>query len=186
MRWRRSAPVAESGRGEQTFTDMARSLGLMVVVVAALLLLGPGRTLLFPGDDRRPVVDYSHVAAAFTTEAGTPAVLPVALPAGWRPNAATLTRPKTGVRLHVGWTTPGEKFAGLDESVGPPTRFVVTVLGRRGVTTVGTIEIGSRTWEVRRSQRGETALTRAFGDVTVVVTGDAPDLQLGDLAASLR
>ena len=186
MRWRRSAPVAERGRGGQTFTDMARSLGLMVVVVAALLLLGPGRTLLFPGDDRRPPVDYAHVAAGFTTVTRTPAVLPVALPNGWRPNAATLTRPSIGARLHVGWTTPGEKFAGLDESTAPGERFVVSVLGRHGATTVGTIRIGSRTWEVRRSQRGETALTRAFGDVTVVVTGDAPDLQLGDLAASLR
>ena len=178
--------MAESARGGQTFADMARSLGLMVVVVAGLLLLGPGRTLLFPGDDRRPSVDYQRVAAGFTTETGTPAVLPVALPGGWQPNAATLTRPSTGVRLHVGWTTPGEKFAGLDESVGPPRAFIVSVLGRRGATTVGTIEVGARTWEVRRSQRGETALTRDFGAVTVVVTGDAPDLQLADLAASLR
>lgn len=178
--------MAEPNRGRQTFTDMARSLALMAVVIAGLLLLGPGRTLLFPGDDRRAPVDYGRVAAGFTTETGSPAVVPVTVPAGWEANAATLTRPRLGARLHIGWATPGEKFAGLDESTAPAAPFIRTVLGSRGATTLGTIGIGAHTWDVRRSDRGETALTRTVGAVTVVLTGDASDLQLRALAQSLR
>jgi hypothetical protein len=165
---------------------MARSLALMVVVVAALLLLGPGRTLLFPGDSRRQPVSYDRVAAGFATVTGSPAVVPASLPAGWEANAATLTRPAAGARLHIGWATPGEKFAGLDESAAPPDAFIRTVLGRHGAVILDTIDIGSLPWDVRRSDRGETALTREFGAVTVVVTGDATGEQLRALAAALR
>lgn len=165
---------------------MARSLALMVVVIAALLLLGPGRTLLFPGNAERQPVSYDRVAAGFAQETGAPAVVPTSLPDGWEANAARLTRPAMGTRLHIGWATPGERFAGLDESVAPSDRFIRAVLGRRGAASVGTIDIGPHTWDVRRSARGETALTRLVGSVTVVVTGDAPDLQLRTLAASLQ
>jgi hypothetical protein len=178
--------VPEASRGRQTFGDMARSLALMTAVIAALLLLGPGRTLVFPGDDRRAPVDYDNVARGFTVRTSTPAVVPVTVPRGWKANAATLTAAADGARLHIGWATPGAKFAGLDESVAPAAPFIRAVLGRRGAAGIGTIDIGAATWDVRRSDRGETALTRTFGSVTVVVTGDAPDLQLRALAAALR
>ena len=177
--------MAEASRGSQPFGDMARSLALMVVVIAALLLLGPGRTLIFPGDDRRQPVDYSRVAAGFTTEAGSQVVLPTSVPKDWEANAATLTRPPAGTRLHIGWVTQDGKFVGLDESVGPARPLIRAVLGHRGTTSLGTIDIGPHTWDVRRSDRGETALTRMVGSVNVIVTGDAADLQLRALAASL-
>jgi hypothetical protein len=165
---------------------MARSLALMTAVIAALLLLGPGRTLIFPGDDRRVAVDYTNVAKGFAARTSSAAVVPVTVPRGWEANAATVTEATDGARLHIGWATPAAKFVGLDESVAPTEPFVRDVLGRRGAATIGTIDIGAATWDVRRSDRGETALTRTFGAVTVVVTGDAPDLQLRALAATLR
>ena len=51
--------------------------------------------------------------------------------------------------------------------------------------TDGTTTIAGQTWNVRRSNRGEEALTLTTGGLTVVVTGSAPDQQLRTLAGSL-
>src|SRR3954454_5972116 len=84
------AAVVKPRRPRQTFADMARSLGLMAVVIAGLLLLGPARTLVFPGGSERGPVDYTEPVNAL--EQVTPhALVPVGLPADWRANAAAFT-----------------------------------------------------------------------------------------------
>src|SRR3954464_9666766 len=95
------AAVVKPRRPRQTFTDMARSLGLMAVVIAALLLLGPARTLVFPGSAKVQPVDYTPRAAAFKQVAGT-VLAPADLPSGWRANAATFDSARGQARLHVG------------------------------------------------------------------------------------
>jgi len=158
----------------------------MAVVIAGLLLLGPARSLVFPGDDEAQPVDYSGVVSGFRTVAHVEPVVPTSVPDGWRANAARLTQPAAGPRLHIGWAVPGERFAGLDEAVGAPNALLRATLGTAGLKSVGTIDIGPHTWDVRRSQRGETALTRQVGSVAVVVTGDATDEELRALAGALR
>jgi hypothetical protein len=181
-----TADVARPRRGRQTLSDMARSLGLMAVVIAALLFLGPARALIFPGADHRAPVDYSHQVAGFTTVSGVRAAAPSSLPASWTANAAQLSSsPRLGETLHIGWATPGSRFAGVDESTGDPALLVRSVLGRRGATVVGERLIAGALWDVRQSYRGERAFTRSFGAVLVVVTGNATDQQLVLLAASL-
>ncbi len=171
----------------QAVADMARSLGLVLGIVAVLLLIGPARTLVFPGSDEQGPVDYDRQVAGFAKLAHTDALVPVSLPAGWRANAADLsTDRRTGTRLHIGWATPGDLFAGLDETDGDADALVRSVLGRRGTTVVGTRSLDGHEWQQRRSQRGELALTRSFGPVSVVVTGSATDEQLELLARSLR
>ncbi|HET7529501.1 MAG TPA: DUF4245 domain-containing protein [Mycobacteriales bacterium] len=175
---RRAGPV-------KTFSDMARSLGLMAVVIAVLLLIGPARTLVFPGSARMQPVDYSDEVAAFDRIAGS-VLAPSGLPKGWRANAATFERSKLGTRLHVGFATPGSGYAGLDETDGEPSSLLRKVLGARGATTSGTTRIDGRSWQLRRSDRGEQAFTLMSGGLTVVVTGSASDAQLRTLAGSLR
>jgi hypothetical protein len=169
----------------KTFSDMARSLGLMAVVIAALLLLGPARTLVFPGSAERQPVDYRDQVRAFATVAGS-VLAPVGVPSTWRANAATFDRDHSGAHLHVGFATPGSHYAGLDETDGEPSGLYRRVLGARGARTSGSTTIAGTTWQLRRSDRGEEALTSTTGDVTVVVTGDATDAQLRTLAGSLR
>jgi hypothetical protein len=172
--------------------DMGRSLGLMALVIAGLLFIGPARALIIPGGDRRAPVDYAVEVAGFTKVTSLPAITPKALPSSWRANAATLTGSGSAGRgaaeehLHIGWATPGSLFAGLDESTGDPTALVRQVLGRRGLAVIGHQLIGGRQWDMRRSQRGEPALTTAFGAVTVIVTGNATATQLRLLATSLQ
>jgi len=60
------------------------------------------------------------------------------------------------------------------------------VLGSNGLAVRGTTSIGGAVWQQRVSDRGEAALSRQIGHVTVVVTGDATGAQLALLAASLR
>lgn len=181
-----TADVVRPRRPRQRVSDMARSLGLMAVVIAGLLFLGPARALIFPGADRIAPVDYSHEVAAFAKVTTVPAVVPSALPSGWRANAAEISGSRRhGERLHIGWATPGSGFAGLDETTGAPTALVRSILGARGIVVVGHRTIGTASWDLRRSSRGEEALTRSFGPVFVVVTGSASDAQLTALARSL-
>src|SRR4051795_6327573 len=84
----RAVDVVTPTRPAKTFTDMARSLGLMAVVIAALLLIGPARTLVFPGDARMKPVDYSRQVSAFAKVTGS-VLAPVGVPKDWRANAAT-------------------------------------------------------------------------------------------------
>jgi Protein of unknown function (DUF4245) len=181
----RAVDVVRPTRPVKTFTDMARSLGLMAVVIGALLLIGPARTLVFPGSARMQPVDYSHRVAAFKDVVGT-VLSPTDLPRGWRANAASFDARGDRAHLRLGFATPGSLFAGLDESNGPPAQLVSSVLGPPGARVIGTTTIGGETWDVRRSQRGEEALTLRTGPLTLVITGSATNEQLRTLAGSLR
>jgi hypothetical protein len=172
---------------KRALADMARSLGLMAIIVAALLFLG-ARYLIMPGSaDRMPPADYSSELQAFPREVHGSVLVPTGLPPSWRANAARLSHPSNDVtQLHIGWATPGSRFAGLDEANGAATALLSAVLGTRGLAVRGTTIINGVVWQQRVSSRGEPAISRHAGNVTVVVTGDATDTQLRLLAASLR
>jgi hypothetical protein len=180
-RWCRDAQMKKS------LADMARSLGLMAVIVAALLFIG-ARYLIMPGAaDRMPAADYSSELQAFPRVAGAPALAPTGLPAGWRANAARMTAPAPGTtQLHIGWALPGSRYAGLDEATGTPDTLLTSVLGARGLAVTDAVSIDGDTWQRRVSSLGEQALTRQVGRLTVVVTGNGTDAQLRQLASSLR
>ena len=166
---------------------MVRSLGLLVIVIAVLFLIGPARSLVWPSSsDRYPAVDYSGYVRGFAEDAHTSAVVPGTLPSSWRANAGDLHTAPTETTLHVGWAVPGEKFAGLDEGVGDPTAVYTRAISRASLTTTSTTTIGNRQWAVGESPRRETVLVAHFGQVLVVITGNATDVQLRLLAASLH
>lgn len=182
------ASTSTPSRARQTFADMARSLGLLIAIVAVLLLIGPARSLILPGArDRMPAVSYTHVAATFDGQAHGDALLPATLPAGWRANAARLTDDGAVVdaQLHIGWAVPGNAYAGLDETRTDGAALAATVLGAHARRT-GSVEIGGAAWEVRRAGDGTAALVRRNGQVTVIVSGTVPGDQLRALAESLR
>jgi hypothetical protein len=172
---------------KKSVADMVRSLGLMAIIVAALLFVG-ARYLIMPGSaDRYPAADYSSVLHDFPAAAGAKVLAPIGLPSSWRANAARLTHPVPTVsRLHIGWATPGSRYAGLDEANGDPAALLAAVLGAPGLTVRAGVSIDGVVWQQRVSARGEQAFTRQVGQVTVVVTGDATDAQLRTLAASLH
>lgn len=180
--------VARPKSLRDSLLDMGRSLGLMAVIMAAVLLLTPARGLIFPDrNDRMPAVDYSDVVSGFGQVTHVPALAPVGLPSSWRATYANLTGSSAAdERISIGWAAPGSTFAGLDETTGDPASLIASVLGKRGATTSGTTTIAGVTWDLRTSDRGEHALTRTSGGLTVVVTGNARPADLDRLCASLR
>lgn len=177
--------VAKPKRGSETALDMVRSLGLIAVIVAVGLLFVPG--LLHPSkSDRFPAADYSSDVAGFHQVTGKTALAPATLPTGFEPNAGGLTGPASVEHLHIGFAAPGSTYAGLEESVAPMTSFVRTVLGARGATVTGQTQIGGVSWQARMSSRGELALSRRVGGVSVIVTGSASGEQLELFARSLH
>jgi hypothetical protein len=164
---------------------MIRSLGLIAVVIAATLIFVPG--LLHPSKaDRFPGVDYSDYVSGFHQLTGQTALTPTSLPKGWLATGAALSGGRKAAHLHIGWATPGAKYAALDESVRPAAAFVASVLGPRGTTVIGSVPVRGEAWQRSTSARGEYSLTRTIRDITVVVTGSATPAQLQVLAASLH
>jgi hypothetical protein len=177
--------VAPPKRGRQNVADMIRSLGLVGVVVAATLIFVPG--LFHPSKSQRfPALDYADYVTGFHQVTGKTALTPRSLPSDWKGNAATLTGPAAAEHLHIGFATPGQQYAGLEESVEDVTAFAPVVLGARGAAVTGTVTIAGAPWQTRTSSRGEYSLSRTVGGIAVVITGSATDAQLQLLAGSLR
>jgi Protein of unknown function (DUF4245) len=164
---------------------MVRSLGLVAVIIAVTLIFVPG--LIHPSKSLKLApIDYSDYLAGFHQLSGKVALRPGSLPKGWAANAGSLNGVKTTAHLHIGWATPGAKYAGLEESVEAAARFVPTVLGQRGAAVTGSVPINGVAWQTRTSSRGEYSLSRVIGGITIVVTGSATNAQLQLLAASLH
>ena len=178
--------VIRPQRARFALADMARSLGLILVIIVALLFIGPARALIFPGKDRMPAVDYTAAVAGFDDVSGSSAVVPIGLPSSWRANAANADNISGAPHLHIGWAVPGTAFAGLDEGTGDPNALLRSVAGRDALERHGSTTIAGEMWSVRQSDRGETVLARNVSGTFVVITGNATDTQLRQLAASLH
>jgi len=180
--------VARPKSLRDSLLDMARSLGLLAIIMAAVLFLTPARGLIFPDQkDRMPPVDYSSVVSGFAQVTHHPALVPANLPSSWRANASSFFgNTPANAHFHIGWVTPGNQYAGLDETTGDPNGLISTVLGKRGATVTGTTTIGGAVWQLRISDMGERSLTRTVDGVTVVITGNGRIADINLLCASLR
>jgi hypothetical protein len=178
------SPPPASSRGRQTVMDMVRSLGLVLLILGVTLIFVPD--LFHPSKAARyPAATYSDVTSGFHEVTGEKALVPVLLPSGWKANAASLTGPAASEHLHIGWATPGSKYAALEESVAPPAQFIRAVLGPAGTVVEGVSVINQARWDVRTSSRGEYSLSRTDGNRVVVITGSAGRQHQRILAASL-
>ena len=178
--------VIRPQRARFALADMVRSLGLILVVIVALLFIGPARALIFPGKDRMPAVDYTAAIKGFDDVTGGHAVVPRGLPSSWRANAANVDNISSAPHLHIGWAVPGTAFAGLDEGTGDANALLRSVAGRDALRVRSSTTIAGESWSIRRSDRGETVLTRDVSGTFVVITGNASNARLRLLAASLH
>lgn len=175
-------------RGTETATDMVRSLVVVAGFSLGILLLGASRQLLFPtGDNAKTirVVDYANQVAAARRLAPTDVVAPVGLPARWQATSVRFNPHGAALDLHVGFVTPAKKYAEMDETTGEADPFLAKQLDK-GSTVVGPVSVDGARWEQRRTRKGETALVRAHGRATVLVTGTASMAELSRLAGALR
>ena len=165
--------------------NMLRSLAPLVVICLAIV-----GWLAFLRDDTGadPVreVDPSGTVRTAAEYAAFPLEAPTDLPEGYRATDTDFEGAGPGERVTLGidYSTPAEDYARFVTSDDPEAEAVVEVLA--DAQPDGTADIGGQEWARSTTSRGETALSRQDGEVTVLVTGDASDEELETLAASVR
>ena len=166
---------------------MVRSLGVVVLIAGALVLLAPRA-------DRAPVtvVDYRPQLAVARSEAPYPVLGPAGLPADWRSTSVRLRGASGVTTWHIGFVTPDDEYAAVEQSDGPAAAFVRDVTGQG--RPAGSVELAGQTWQrydpgdadqrslVRPAVSGGGSPDAA----SVVVTGSAEWAELETLARSLR
>ena len=174
--------MASRRRGRETARDMVLSLGLVLVVIVVAVTVRQHRSV-----DPVRVVDYTSDVDLARSKATYPVLAPAGLPARWRPTSSRATLPPTRkgpVALHIGFVTPKDEYAALEESDTDTAAFVADQTG--ATDPIGTVDVAGQPWQQYRNRRGELSLTRQVGPAVVVVTGSAALPELQELAASLR
>jgi hypothetical protein len=176
--------MAGRRRGFETAGDLVRSLGLVLVAVAVLLLI----TLRPHGQEVR-TVDYRSTLSQARVGAPYALVEPTGLPATWRPTSVYFDPPaRTGVpgvtTWHVGFVTPEGAYAAFEQTNGSARDMLKTVLE---VPEPEAAPSGDGAWQ-RWTDAGSDrrALVRTTGRVSVVVDGTASWTELAALASALR
>lgn len=173
--------MANKKRGTEVISDMLRSLAVVGVIIVPLWLLIPHHS-----KQKVTVVDYTtalNQARRLTTHH---LVAPSGLPATWRASNVT-TSGGNGhpVVFHLGYVTPANEYASLDESDGNEDGFLQSLLGKKP-TGLSDVTVSGTAWRSFRGTDGRVALVSPSTPVTVVVKGTAPVGELTTLAASLR
>lgn len=159
--------AARPRRGPQTLADMLRSLAVVGVAVAAVVLLLPR-----PAEPLREPVDVAGAVEVART-AGLQVTAP-AVPGDWRPNDARYRDrgPAQVPTFHVGYVTGSGEYAGLEvtDAATPEWFDATTAHG----TEVGTRVVEGRVWSERLSEDGRRrSLVLDAGQRATVVTGTA-------------
>jgi len=160
--------------------DMLRSILLIGVLILGLAAVG--YWFQVKPDNTVKTVDYATAVKAARSDADFAVLAPVSLPKGWK---ATSVRYEPGEhgQWHLGVLTDKGEYIGLEQSdIGP----------RRGIERFapetkakGTTTVLGQSWQLRRSERGETTLVREDDGITIIVTGTATRGVIEDYTASL-
>ena len=168
-------------RGFETTGDMVRSLLVVLVLVFVVVALNVQR---HPDSEVRRF-DYGGVFSQARDQASYDVLAPIGLPDAWVPTSARTTNAGPAVTWHVGFVTPADDYAALEQSDGNPAAFVRQFAD--GGDGAGSVVIGTATW--RRVEGGDPeprALVLERDNVTTVVAGNAGWAELRQLAASLQ
>lgn len=167
--------------GPRTVRDMVLSLG--VILLAAWVIY-----LFIPHDEEKdPVKTVSYRVEVSTARRAAP--YPVAAPEGlserWRATSVRYEgRGRDGATWHLGFMTPANEYAAVEQSDGRPAAFIRDVT-MDAEPTRKTRRIDGAEWT--RYRGGEyDALVRKEPGVTTVVTGTASFEQLVELTAALE
>jgi hypothetical protein len=165
--------------------NMLRSLGPLVLLCLAIVWFA---NLRQQPEERVQTVDPTTTVQLAAARAGYPVQAPAGLDRHYlatsaRTNAGN-ARPGGPVTLEIGYLTPSRQYAGLVESDDPGAQPVHDVLD--GATPNGSVDVAGAAWTRSTTKRGETALSRTAGAVTLLVTGSAPEKELETVVGALR
>jgi hypothetical protein len=167
-------------RLRQTVRDMV--LSMLAVFAVVLVIWLPSR--LHSAPDVR-TVDPAPVVSGARQAESWPVLAPVGLPSGWRATSARIDTAADGADVvHLGYLTPTDTYAGIEQSATKAVSFVrdATIRGREA----GTSQVGGVTWTRYESDDGHRSLVRTADGATYVVvgTGDWPQVEF--FASTLR
>jgi hypothetical protein len=173
-------PRRDKSRSERSPRDMA--LSLLVLLVPIVLLLAFYRGFL-GGDepatvDPAPAVEEARAANAF------PVSTPAGLTSDWRTVSARYQTEPGGATLRIGYLTPEGRGAQLVESNVPAEKLLPAELS--GGQPQGTADLPGGRWQRYTARGNDQALVLLEPTRTVIVVGDAGDIELRQLAAALR
>lgn len=175
-------PQPKKKRGRETAIDMARSLGLCLLVVVPIWYLAQPPD---SAEQRVRTVDQAPEVSAWQASAD-PAPAPRALPQDWQATVAQGVRQPVGLRL--GWVTAPDRYVEFAATTGPAGPFVEEVTGAK--EAAGTVDVDGTAWQrYEEPDDGSVSLVRTTDEITVVVgtrRSSASDDELRTLAESVR
>jgi hypothetical protein len=166
--------------------QFALAIGACLALVGLIMLITPGtQKETIPQVDARSAAEAIRLTAPYESQA------PEGLPAGWRATSSRLSGDKGPVAWHLGYLTPSDQYAALEESnERPASTFVARMTNVDPLnpkTLVGTRQIAGAVWnEYYRKDKKQNSLVRELPTVALVVTGTASYDELAVLAGSLK
>ncbi len=168
-------------RGLESMGDMVRS---MLVVVAIVLVIFVVQIRNDPPSAVRRVPVAASLQQA-RVQAPYDVAGPVGLPRTWRATSVRFAKAGPVVTWHIGYVTPREDYAALEQSNGPEHKVVIQTVA--GSHEVGRIDIGGATWHKMAGGSPEPRALVLYGSAaTTIVAGRASWAELRTLATALR
>jgi hypothetical protein len=167
-------------RLSRTPGDMLKATLVMLVPVAILVAL----YVFFFGGNNVIRIDPTQSYADARAAAQFTVLQPADLASGWKPVSSQFQPGKTGL-LRVGYVAPDGDGIQLIETNEAADTVLNAELG--SIPTFGkSVEAGGLTWGLVDGKGSNVALVNTDSARTVIITGNASQSDLSDLAASLR
>jgi hypothetical protein len=166
---------------QKTARDMVISLGVVLLIIGAFMLLSPRRHY-----DAVKQIDYSQPLRDARKVAPYRLAAPEGLPPRWRATSVRYDGDVNGdAQWHLGFVSPQDEYVGLEQTDGPARDFIFN-LSNRGLED-GTTVVRGEVWDrYLRESRDVRSLARTENGVTTLITGTASYQEMAEFAAALR
>jgi hypothetical protein len=200
---RNTQPAAGDGgrpgpsRGRPGLRDMLLSMIALALLVLAISAVTKSCSFSPGGPSTSgavtPTVDMPAEFRSGAGQVGFPLRQP-AVPAGWRPNSASVTSVPTstggpGSAMRLGLITPDGHYLEVVQSNADDAalvRFLAGLPADASVAPQGTTNVDGTVWTSYPGVRAEVAWVTDVGPVRLLVTGDGTPAQFRVLASAIR
>lgn len=178
------APAPRSRYAMGSLPNMARSLVVIVALMAAVIFMVP-RVNSLSG----PPVDIAKTAREVAVESGWPVSTAQGLPKGWQATSARYVRTGEGAMTWLaGYQAPSGNYVSVEQTMDASSTWVETEVNR--AVDRGTVEVDGRTWtKYERPSKIQNSLVHrpeASGELTTLVTGTGTFEELAVLIEHLE
>jgi hypothetical protein len=179
-----TAPAPRSRYAMGSLPNMARSLVVIVALMAAVIFMVP-RVNSLSG----PPVDIAKTAREVAVESGWPVSTAQGLPKGWQATSARYVRTGEGAMTWLaGYQAPSGNYVSVEQTMDASSTWVETEVNR--AVDKGTVEVDGRTWtKYERPSKIQNSLVHrpeASGELTTLVTGTGTFEELAVLIEHLE